>query len=231
MADSLKTIAREVSVCRSCPRLVAWREEAAAHPPRRFAAEAYWAKPVPGFGDPEASVLVVGLAPAAHGGNRTGRMFTGDSSGDFLFRALHRAGFANQALSVSRDDGLTLRNCYVSAAVRCAPPDNHPAPVEFARCRPFLVREIRRLPRLEVVVALGALAWDGALRALTDAGFPLATKKPAFSHLAETRIGLLRLVGSYHVSRQNTNTGRLTEEMFDAVWRRVRTLLAVPGGP
>ena len=231
MADSLKTIAREVSICRSCPRLVAWREEAAAHPPRRFAAEAYWAKPVPGFGDPEASVLVVGLAPAAHGGNRTGRMFTGDSSGDFLFRALHRAGFANQALSVSRDDGLTLTDCYVAAAVRCAPPDNRPAPVEFARCRPFLVREIRRLPGVRVVVALGALAWEASWRALGEAGYPTPAPRHPFGHGAEVAVGNVRLLGSYHVSRQNTNTGRLTEAMFDAVWKRVRTLLAGPNGP
>lgn len=228
MADSLKTIAREVSVCRSCPRLVGWREEAAANPPRRFAAETYWAKPVPGFGDTEARVLVVGLAPAAHGGNRTGRVFTGDSSGDFLFRTLHYAGFANQALSVSRSDGLTLTDCYVAAAVRCAPPDNRPAPGEFARCRPFLVREIRLLPGLRVVVALGALAWEASWRALGEAGYPTPAPRPPFGHGADVAVGNVRLLGSYHVSRQNTNTGRLTEAMFNAVWKRVRALLSPP---
>ena len=228
MADSLKTVAREISACRDCPRLVAWREEAAAHPPRRFSAETHWARPVPGFGDAGARVLVVGLAPAAHGGNRTGRVFTGDSSGDFLFRALHRAGFANQARSVSRDDGLLLRDCYVAAAARCAPPDNRPTPREFSRCRPYLVREIRLLPRLRVVVALGALGWDASWRALDEAGFPAPESRPPFGHGAEAPVGEVRLLGSYHVSRQNTNTGRLTEEMFDAVWARVRVLLSSP---
>ncbi len=225
MADSLKTIAYEVSVCRSCPRLVAWREEVAAHPPRRFLGESYWGRPVPGFGDPSARVLIVGLAPAAHGGNRTGRVFTGDSSGDFLFRALCRAGFANQALSIAQDDGLVLTDCYVSAAVRCAPPDNRPTPEEFARCRPFLEREIRRLPRLEVVVALGALGWKASWRALGEAGYAAPARRPLFGHGAEVTVGLVRLLGSYHVSRQNTNTGRLTEEMFDGIWDRVRDRL------
>ncbi len=225
MADSLGRSEREVVACRACPRLVAWREASAANPPRRFANEEYWARPIPGFGDPSARVLVVGLAPAAHGGNRTGRVFTGDSSGDFLMRALHRAGFANQALSISRRDGLKLLDCFVAAAVRCAPPANRPTPGEFLRCRPFLLREIRVLTHVEVVVALGALAWDSALRALQEAGLPATSPRPAFGHGAEARVGPLALIGSYHVSRQNTNTGRLTEAMFDGIWRRVRDLL------
>ena len=225
MIDSPSRVESDIVACRACPRLVAWREAAAASPPRRFASATYWARPVPGFGDPEARVLVVGLAPAAHGGNRTGRVFTGDSSGDFLFRALHRAGFASQATSKARDDGLVLTDCYVAAAARCAPPENRPSPEEFGRCRPFLVREILALPRLEAVVALGSLAWEQALRALGSAGYPEIAPRPVFAHGAEANVGDLRLVGSYHVSRQNTNTGRLTPEMFDAVWSRVRTLL------
>ena len=169
MTDSLGRIAREVSRCRACPRLVAWREAAAANPPRRFRGERYWARPVPGFGDPGARLLVVGLAPAAHGGNRTGRVFTGDASGDFLFAALHRAGFANQARSVSRGDGLVLHGAYVAAAARCAPPDNRPTPAEFTRCRPFLVREIAALRNLRVVLALGAHAWRASIEALVAA--------------------------------------------------------------
>jgi uracil-DNA glycosylase family 4 len=173
---------------------------------------------VPGFGDPEARLLVVGLAPAAHGGNRTGRIFTGDSSGDFLFAALHRAGFANQARSVSRDDGLTLSDCWVTAAARCAPPDNRPAPSEFDRCRPFLVRELAALARARVVLALGALAFRQVLRAWKEAGLGAVRPRPAFAHGARVALpGGAQLHASYHVSRQNTNTGRLTAAMFDAV--------------
>jgi len=200
---------------------VAWRQEAAAHPPRRFRGQRYWARPVPGFGDPRARLLVVGLAPAAHGGNRTGRVFTGDSSGDFLFAALARAGLANQARSVSRDDGLVLREAWVSAAVRCAPPDNRPTPLEFATCRPFLVRELAALGNLRVVLALGALAWRSSLEALEENEVAIPRPRPAFGHGARTELGRVTLFGSYHVSRQNTNTGRLTAEMFDAVLRRI----------
>jgi uracil-DNA glycosylase family 4 len=202
---------------------VAWREAAAESPPRRFRGERYWARPVPGFGDAEARLLVVGLAPAAHGGNRTGRVFTGDASGDFLFAALHRAGFANQAESVSRADGLALTGAYVSAAARCAPPDNRPTPAEFARCLPFLAREIAALRRLKVVLALGAHGWRAAIEALVANGAPRPRPLPKFAHGAEAEVGGKRLIASYHVSQQNTFTGRLTPKMLDAVLRRVRS--------
>ncbi len=208
-----------------------WREESAAKPPRRFAGEDYWARPVPGFGDPAARLLVVGLAPAAHGGNRTGRVFTGDSSGDFLFAALHRAGFANQPTSVRRGDGLALAGAYVLAPVRCAPPDNRPTPDEFDRCRPFFVRELALLPNVRVFLALGGLAWTSTLRVLVEAGATTPSPAPAFGHGAVARIdvpgrGPVTLLGSYHVSRQNTNTGRLTPAMFDSVLARAREALA-----
>ena len=214
---SLVRLAAEIVSCRACPRLVAWREEAAAHPPRRFRGQRYWARPVPGFGDPGARLLVVGLAPAAHGGNRTGRVFTGDASGDFLFAALHGAGFASQPVSVSRDDGLALRDAWIAAAVRCAPPDNRPTPLEFATCRPFLAREIAALENLRVVLALGALAWRSALEALEGNEAAIPRPRPAFAHGAHVDLGRVTLFGSYHVSQQNTNTGRLTRAMFDAV--------------
>ena len=225
MADSLAGIRREITRCRACPRLVAWREEAAAHPPKRFAGQAYWARPVPGFGDPAARLLVVGLAPAAHGGNRTGRIFTGDSSGDFLFAALHRAGYANQARSVSRDDGLVLTGAYVAAAARCAPPDNKPTPAEFARCRPYLDREIAALPDLKVVLALGAHAWRASLDALAANGSPRPRPLPKFAHGAEVPLGRYTLLASYHVSQQNTFTGKLTPAMLDAILGKARGFL------
>ena len=224
MADSLGRIAREVARCRACPRLVAWREAAAASPPRRFRGQRYWARPVPGFGDRGARLLVVGLAPAAHGGNRTGRIFTGDASGDFLFAALHRAGFANQARSVARDDGLVLTGAYVAAAARCAPPDNKPTPAEFARCRPFLVREIAALRNLRVVLALGRARVAGLDRGAGLERGAAAAPLPPFAHGAETRIGEIRLLASYHVSQQNTFTGRLTPGMLDRVIRRTREI-------
>jgi len=229
----LPALDRDVVACRACPRLVRWREEAAGRAPRRYSGETYWARPVPGFGDPEAGLLVVGLAPAAHGGNRTGRVFTGDSSGDFLFAALHRAGFASQALSRERDDGLSLRDCRIAAAARCAPPDNRPSPAEFDRCRPFLVREIAALPRLSVLLALGELAYGQTLRAWAEAGRGAVAPRPSFAHGARVLLpGGATLVASYHVSRQNTNTGRLTTAMFDAVLRDVRAAMggARPGG-
>jgi uracil-DNA glycosylase len=222
MAGTLAKIAREIAGCRACPRLVAWREAAASAPPRRFRGQLYWARPVPGFGDSRARLLVLGLAPAAHGGNRTGRVFTGDASGDFLFAALHRAGFANQAHSVSRDDGLVLAGAWVASAARCAPPGNKPAPAEFARCRPFLVREIAALPNLSVVLALGAHAWRAAIEALAESGVKRPKPLPVFGHGAEVRLGRVLLLGSYHVSQQNTFTGRLTPAMLDAVLARVR---------
>ncbi len=219
---SLARIAQEIASCRACPRLVAWREAAAASPPRRFRGQRYWARPVPGFGDAAASLLVVGLAPAAHGGNRTGRVFTGDASGDFLFAALHRAGFANQARSDSRDDGLTLTGAYVAAAARCAPPDNKPTPAEFARCLPFLAREIAALPNLRVVLALGAHGWRAAIEALVANGSARPKPLPKFAHGAEVEIGGIRLIASYHVSQQNTFTRRLTTGMLDVVLGKTR---------
>jgi uracil-DNA glycosylase family 4 len=224
--ETLADIGAEVVGCRRCPRLVEWREEAAARPPARFAGEGYWARPLPGFGDPQARVLIVGLAPAAHGGNRTGRVFTGDRSGDFLFASLHRSGFANRPESISIDDGLALNGAYIAAVVRCAPPDNKPTPDERTNCLPYLVREMRLLGGLRVVVALGAYAWDGALRALADLGHRSA-RRPEFRHLAEARVGPITLIGSYHPSQQNTFTGRLTPPMLDAVMARA-TELAEP---
>lgn len=231
MSRKLATLTREIEACAACPRLVAWREASAAKPPRRFAGETYWARPVPGFGDPAAGLLIVGLAPAAHGGNRTGRVFTGDSSGDFLFAALHRAGFANQPISVRRGDGLALAGAYVLAPVRCAPPDNRPTPDEFDRCRPFFARELVLLPNVRVFLALGGLAWASALRVLGESGAVVPKPAPAFGHGAEAMLdvpgrGPVMLLGSYHVSRQNTNTGRLTPAMFDSVLGRALESLA-----
>jgi len=224
---ALQRLAGEVAGCRRCPRLVAWREQAALRRPARFADDEYWARPVPGFGDPAARVMVVGLAPAAHGGNRTGRIFTGDRSGDWLFRALHRAGFANRPTSENRGDGLLLDGLYVTAVNRCAPPGNRPTPEERDTCLPFLERELELLPA-RVIVALGSFAWDGALRALRARGEALPRPKPRFGHGAEAQIGPYRLLGSYHPSQQNTFTGTLTEEMLDRVFSRARD--AAEGG-
>ena len=223
-ARSLQSVENEVIGCRACPRLVAWREAVAADPPKRHRGEDYWARPVPGFGDPDAGIVLVGLAPAANGANRTGRMFTGDRSGDWLYRALHRAGLANQPHSVNRDDGLRLDNVWISAVVRCAPPDNKPTTVERDRCLPYLVRELQLLRSARVLVALGAFGWAGALRALSELGHPIPAPKPRFGHGAEVAIGDLTLLGTYHPSQQNTFTGRLTEEMLDRVIVRARSL-------
>jgi uracil-DNA glycosylase family 4 len=219
----LSAIARDVEACRACPRLVAWREQVARDKTARFADQVYWGKPVPGFGDPAARVLVLGLAPAAHGGNRTGRIFTGDRSGDFLFGSLHREGFANHAESVARDDGLALSDIYVTAVNRCAPPGNKPTPQERDRCLPFLDAELEALHDLRVLVALGAFAWDGALRALAARGHAISPK-PRFGHLAEARVGGFVLLGCFHPSQQNTFTGKLTEPMIDEVFSRARSL-------
>ena len=219
----LAAIAADVVVCRACPRLVAWREEVAATKVARFAGESYWGRPVPGFGDPRARILVLGLAPAAHGANRTGRVFTGDRSGDFLFAALHRAGLADRPTSVARDDGLTMTGAYVTAVNRCAPPGNRPTPEERDRCLPFLEREIGALPEVRAIVALGAFAWDGALRALAALGH-VARPRPRFAHLAEAVVGPYVLLGSFHPSQQNTFTGRLTPAMLDAAFARARTI-------
>jgi uracil-DNA glycosylase len=218
-ARELERIAAEIVACRSCPRLVEWRERVARDKTVRFADQTYWGRPVPGFGDPGAGILVVGLAPAAHGGNRTGRIFTGDRSGDFLFGSLHRVGLSNQPTSVSRDDGLRLIRTYLSAVNRCAPPGNRPTPAERDACLHFLEREIAALERLRVLVALGAFAWDGALRALSALGHP-TRPRPRFGHAAEAKVGPFVLLGSYHPSQQNTFTGKLAPQMLDAVFER-----------
>lgn len=224
-APDLTALADQVSRCRACPRLVAWREAVAAAPRAAFRGEEYWARPVPGFGDPEARLLVAGLAPAAHGGNRTGRIFTGDRSGDWLFRVLHRAGYANQSTSVSRDDGLELRDAYIAAAVRCAPPDNRPTPAERDECRPYLVRELELLTRLRVIVTLGSFAYESAWAALRATSLvELPRPRPRFGHGVEVDLGRIAVVCSYHPSQQNTFTGKLTEPMLDAVFTRAREL-------
>jgi uracil-DNA glycosylase len=228
-ADPLEAIEREVVACRACPRLVAWRERTAREKVARFAHETYWARPVPGFGDRVASILVVGLAPAAHGGNRTGRIFTGDRSGDFLYASMHRIGLANQATSVARDDGLRLHGAFVSAVNRCAPPSNKPTPQERDRCLPYLAREIAALGSLRVLVALGSFAWDGALRALAAMGHG-RRPRPPFGHGAEAAIGPVTLVGCFHPSQQNTFTGKLTAPMMDAVMERA-VAIASQGRP
>ena len=222
-ARELERIAAEIVGCRSCPRLVEWRERVARDKTVRFADQTYWGRPVPGFGDPAAGILVVGLAPAAHGGNRTGRIFTGDRSGDFLFGSLHRVGLSNRPTSVSREDGLRLIRAYLSAVNRCAPPGNKPTPAERDTCLPFLAREIAALERLRVLVALGAFAWDGALRALSALGHP-TRPRPRFGHAAEASVGPFVLLGSYHPSQQNTFTGKLTPQMLDAVFERAAEL-------
>jgi uracil-DNA glycosylase family 4 len=220
----LLSLNSEVVSCRACPRLVAWREQIARQKRAAFSSENYWAAPLTGFGDPAARVLIVGLAPAAHGGNRTGRIFTGDRSGDWLFASLHRTGFANQPRSVHKGDGLQLTGAYVTAAVRCAPPANKPTPGERDRCGTYLVRELEILDRLSVVVALGSFAWDAVLRAHVAGGGERVSPKPRFGHGAHTPLGDLRLIGCYHPSQQNTFTGRLTESMTDGIFERARSL-------
>ncbi len=210
--------------CRACPRLVAWREAVALEKRAAFANEEYWGRPLPSFGDAGARLLIVGLAPAAHGGNRTGRIFTGDRSGDWLFGSLWRCEFANQPHSVHRGDGLRLRDAYIAAAVRCAPPANKPLPDERDRCLAYLVDEVRVLDRLKVVVALGSFAWDAVLRVQAQLSGRRISPKPRFGHLAEVDLDRFVLLGSYHPSQQNTFTGKLTEEMLDAVFVRAREL-------
>lgn len=217
--DSLAIVADEVAGCRACPRLVAWRELVAVEKVARFSGWDYWGRGVPGFGDPDARLLIVGLAPAAHGANRTGRVFTGDRSGDFLFAALHRTGYANQPTSIDRDDGLALDDCFITATVKCAPPANKPTPAERDACRPFLERELALLSRVRVVVALGQLAWDAVVR------HHGVRPKPRFGHGAEVALpDGTWLLGSYHVSQQNTFTGVLTAPMLDTVFERARAL-------
>jgi uracil-DNA glycosylase family 4 len=217
--DSLEAVTAEICDCRLCPRLVAWREEVATVKRAAYRDWQYWGRPVPGFGDPEASLLVVGLAPAAHGGNRTGRIFTGDRSGDWLYRALYRAGYANQPTSVRKDDGLRLTGAYVAASVRCAPPANKPTAEERDNCLPYLEREVALLSNVRVFVALGGFAYEAI------AGLLGLRPRPAFGHGVEALLPDGRvIVCSYHPSQQNTFTGRLTEPMFDAVFTRARAL-------
>jgi uracil-DNA glycosylase family 4 len=229
MQDDLDVLAAEITECRACPRLVAWREDAAENPPARFRGEPYWARPVPGWGDAAARIVLVGLAPAAHGGNRTGRVFTGDRSGDFLFAALHRVGLANQATSTRTGDGLRLRGAYVTAAVRCAPPANAPTPEERDRCAPFLLRELALLVNARVIIALGAFGWAAALRAVEASGAPIPRPLPRFGHGAEVVAGPYTLLGTFHPSQQNTFTGRLTADMLDVILARAVARAGAPG--
>ncbi len=223
---SLTGVARAVVACERCPRLRDHCERVAREKRRAYRDERYWGRPVPGFGDPRARLVIVGLAPGAHGANRTGRMFTGDSSGDWLYDALHRTGFASSGTSVSRDDGLVLRDCYVTAAARCAPPDNRPTPAELARCRPFLSQELRLLERARVVLALGRIGHEAWLRASGCWERLAPSERPRFAHGAETRLpGGPVLLTSFHPSRQNTQTGRLTRSMWHAVFARAREIL------
>ena len=226
---SLEELERKIVACRACPRLVEWRERVAREKVARFRDETYWGRPLPGFGDPDGRILIIGLAPAAHGGNRTGRVFTGDASGDFLWAALYAAGLADRPSSRRADDGLTLTDTYIAAAVRCAPPLNKPTIDERDTCAPFLARELALLDRVHVVLALGAFGWDAALRALATLGYRAATGvRPTFGHRAEVRIGPYTLLGSYHPSQQNTFTGRLTAPMFQSVVDRARDIAAQP---
>ena len=220
VAGALGALTDEITSCRACPRLVEWREEVAREKRASFAAEEYWGRPVPGFGDPNARVLFLGLAPAAHGGNRTGRVFTGDRSGDWLFGAMHRAGLANQPHSVAADDGLRLTGAYVSAAVRCAPPANKPTTDERDRCLPYLVRELELLDQVNVIVVLGAFAYEAGWRVLGSAGVDLPRPRPKFGHGLEVSTARATILGCFHPSQQNTFTGRLTEPMLDAVMMR-----------
>jgi uracil-DNA glycosylase family 4 len=233
MLDALNA---EITSCRLCPRLVAWRQQVAREKRRAYRDWVYWGKPVPGFGDPAARALVVGLAPGAHGSNRTGRMFTGDSSGDFLYPALYRAGFASQPRATQRNDGLILKDMFITAVCRCAPPDNKPTPAEIAACQPYLQREIVLLPNLQVIVALGRIAYDSVLRLYAFPNPHPAPRSPqhvprnttyAFSHGASFPLTPhITLIASYHPSRQNTQTGRLTTAMFDEIWQAARRQLA-----
>jgi uracil-DNA glycosylase len=224
--SELERIAREVSACRACPRLVEWRELVAREKRRAYRDQEYWGRAVPGFGDESARLLVLGLAPAAHGANRTGRVFTGDRSGDWLYAALHRAGFANKATSVDKYDGLRLANAFITASVKCAPPSNKPLPDERMRCQPFLLDELRALKNVRVILCLGGFGWDQAIRALVAMGAEAPTPRPRFGHGATAAIGELTLIGSYHPSQQNTFTGRLTAAMIDDVLARAKAILA-----
>jgi uracil-DNA glycosylase len=224
--NRLQQLNRTILACRKCPRLVRWRELVAKETPRRYRGQKYWARPLPGFGDPDARLLIVGLAPAAHGGNRTGRMFTGDRSGDWLYGALHAAGFANQPESLHRDDGLKLTDCYITAAVRCAPPANKPATMEFARCRSYLVQELKLFKKVRVVIALGKIAFDSFLAAHQENGGAVPKPRPRFGHGVSVVLpNSVTLICSYHPSQQNTFTGKLTQPMFQAVFEHATQVL------
>ncbi len=225
--DELIRLNTRIVSCRRCPRLVAWREAIAQSKTRRFRDQEYWGKPIVGFGDPDARVVLVGLAPAAHGGNRTGRMFTGDESGNWLFRALYETGFANQPESVGRDDGLQLRDCYITASVRCAPPQNKPTKEEFANCRPYLLEELSLLKNLRVVVGLGKIGFDAAASALKELGLIEYRKRPQFGHGVHYRFGVIHLLGTYHPSQQNTFTKKLTRPMLRRIFVQARQLAAM----
>ena len=226
--DTLDDLNHAIVACQRCPRLIEYGRRVAREKRRAYRDQEYWGRPVPGLGDPHARALMVGLAPGAHGANRTGRMFTGDGSGDFLIPALYRAGFASQPASTHRGDGLVFRDLYLAAAAHCAPPDNKPTAPELANCRPHLVAHLRLLSEVRVIVALGRIGFDAVLAALAESGVP-AAPRPAFGHGAEHTVGRYVLVASYHPSRQNTQTGRLTAAMLDAVFARVRQL--VEAGP
>jgi uracil-DNA glycosylase family 4 len=222
---SLPHLQRQITRCSRCPRLVAHRERVAEEKVKRYREWDYWGKPVPSFGDPQARLLIIGLAPAAHGGNRTGRVFTGDRSGDWLYEALFASGFANQPTSVHKDDSLQLRDCYITAAVHCAPPDNKPLPEEFAACRSYLLQELTLLKQVRVVVALGQVAFAAYLTARRELGLPVPSPVPRFGHGRVFNLDGTFLLGSYHPSQQNTFTGRLTREMFQAVFRNAQKLV------
>jgi uracil-DNA glycosylase family 4 len=228
---ALAELTAEIVACRRCPRLVEWRERVARDKVARFRDETYWGRPVPGFGDPGARILIVGLAPAAHGGNRTGRVFTGDASGDFLFAAMYEAGLANQPTGRRPDDGLELRGAYIAAAVRCAPPANKPLPSERDNCATFLRRELALLADVRVIVPLGAYGWEAALRAIAGVSGVDRRPRPKFGHGAEARVGPYAVIGSYHPSQQNTFTKRLSQEMLVSVLRRARDLAGMSDPP
>ena len=231
---NLQGLTEEIVSCRACPRLVEWREHVGREKRAAFRDDAYWAKPVPGFGDPHARIVVIGLAPAAHGGNRTGRVFTGDRSGDFLFASMYRAGLANQPESLHAGDGLRLKDAYIVAAVRCAPPANKPTPGERDACRPYLVRELALLREMRVIVVLGAFGYEAAWTALRSASLPdvaLPRSRPKFGHGCEVDLGRVTIVGSYHPSQQNTFTGKLTSDMLDRVFTRAIQLASATSSP
>jgi len=223
---SLKTLQKAIIQCRNCPRLVSYRERIAQQKRRQFMDWTYWGRPVPSFGDPQARLLLIGLAPAAHGGNRTGRIFTGDRSGDWLFRALHESGFANQPTSIQRGDGLALKDCYITAIIHCAPPDNKPAREEIFNCRAYLLEELRLLKRIRVVVSLGQIAFKCYLETCEELGWPPPSPRPRFGHGKVYPLNNgVTLIASYHPSQQNTFTGRLTRRMFQTIFAKTRRIL------